>query len=144
MQVLWICRYIVNTRRKFHYAETVFKPLVSCSWVDEICQGKLVNFSQPLIRLTVDEFALIRVEPNKAMNRISYFVHRLIIGWCGPPLSSLPPVLKRICVHRNVNKCGDPFTPASPLLTVPSFVPTPCIEAVRTIASGFACMPGSV
>jgi hypothetical protein len=102
MQVLWICRYIVNTRRKFHYAETVFKPLVSCSWVDEICQGKLMNLSQPLIRLTVDEFALIRVEPNKAMNRVSYFVHRLVIGWYGPPLSSLPPVLKRICVHRNV------------------------------------------
>jgi len=135
MQVFWICRDIVNTRREFHYAETVFKPLVSCSWVDEICQGKLVNFSQPLVRLTVDEFALIRVKPNKAMNRISYFMHRLI--WGALEFVVTPP---RKDMRRSQCLTSVAILSRRPLLflTVPIFVPTSCIEVLRVVASALA------
>ena len=75
VDILWIRDYIVDSTRNLHYAETVFEPAMCSTWINQICQRKLMYITQPLERTGTNNLFFVGTKPDEDVDWIAYFTH---------------------------------------------------------------------
>src|SRR3989442_1265197 len=75
-QILGMRNSIKHTACEFHDAERMFKAAMCRSWIDRY-ESQLMNVPQPLERTGIQNLALVRIQADKYVDRITDFVNRL-------------------------------------------------------------------
>src|SRR5262245_47093881 len=72
--VYGLSHHIENPRGDIHHTKGMLKSLVSCSWIDQIAESKLMNVPQPLKWSRINHLPLIGPNRDERMDRVTKFV----------------------------------------------------------------------